>query len=63
MSANKNIEKICVIITAITLLITFVFCNGQSLGVQISAHTIGYENRIFDNSKVHKLDIVMNDWD
>jgi len=63
MSANKNIEKICVIITAITLLIAFVFCNGQSLGVQISAHTIGYENRIFDNSKVHKLDIVMNDWD
>ena len=63
MSAHKNIDRICVVIAAITLVIAFIFCNGQVLGVKTAAHAIGYENRLFDHSKVHTIDIVMNDWD
>lgn len=63
MSAHKSIDKICVLITAITLVIAFIFCNGQVLGIRTTAHAIGYENRLFDRSKVHTLDIVINDWD
>ncbi len=63
MSANKNIERICIIITVITLILSLLFCNGQAFGIQMTASAIGYENRIFDNSKVHKIDIVMNNWD
>ena len=63
MSAHKSIDKICVIITVITLLISVIFCNGQALGIEKTAHATGYENRLFDNSKVHTFDIVINDWD
>ncbi len=63
MSAHKNIDRICIVITAIAIIIGFIFCNGQALGIQTTAHAIGYENRLFDRSKVHTIDIVMNDWD
>ena len=63
MSAHKSIEKICIVIVAFTLVIAIAFCSGQALGIETTAHAIGYENRIFDNSKVHTIDIVMNDWD
>ena len=63
MSAHKSIDKFCIVIIAFTLIIAIAFCNGLALGIETTAHAIGYENRIFDNSKVHTIDIVMNDWD
>lgn len=63
MSAHKNIDRICIFITAVTVAIALIFCNGQMFGVKTAARAIGYENRLFDHSKVHTIDIVMNDWD
>ena len=62
MSAHKSIDKFCIVIIAFTLIIAIAFCNGLALGIETTAHAIGYENRIFDNSKVHTIDIVMNNW-
>lgn len=44
-------------------MITILFMNGDALGLQAMAHTMGYEERLFDNTKVHTVDIVMDDWD
>ncbi len=63
MSGSKHIEKIAWIVTAVMLVITVLFMNGTALGLQAAEHTLGYENRLFDNTKVHTMDIVMNDWD
>ena len=63
MSAHKSIDKICVFIIAVTFAIAVVFCNGKYLGIETTAKAIGYENRLFDHSKVHTFDIVINDWD
>lgn len=63
MSAHKNIDRICIAITAFALVIAFIFCNSQAMGIKTTAHAIGYENRLFDRSKVHTIDIVMNDWE
>ncbi len=63
MSTHRNIDKICIVIVAFTLVIAVVFCGMSFLGVTKDVHAIGYENRIFDRSKVHTIDIVMNDWD
>ena len=63
MSAHRKIDRVCGFIVAATLIIAFVFCNGQAFGIQTHARAIGYENRLFDHSKVHTIDIVMNDWD
>lgn len=63
MSGSKYFDKIAWVITAFILLLTVLFMNGGTLGLEAMAHTMGYENRLFDNSKVHTIDIVMDDWD
>lgn len=63
MTSHKNIDRICVFIIALTVVVTVLFCNGRSFGIGSTGHTIGYETRLFDHSKVHTIDIVMDDWD
>lgn len=63
MSGSKHFDKIAWTVTAIILVVTILFMNGGVLGLEAVAHTMGYENRLFDNTKVHTIDIVMDDWD
>ncbi|MCH5197076.1 MAG: CotH kinase family protein, partial [Oscillospiraceae bacterium] len=63
MSTHKSIDKICAVIAVITLIVAVIFCNGSALGLEASARKMGYEDRIFDSSGVHTIDIVMDDWD
>ena len=63
MSSNKKIDKICVSVVAFTVILALIFCNGKAFGIETQARTIGYENRLFDNTKVHTFDIVIDDWD
>ncbi len=63
MSGSKYFDRIAVIVTAITLIVTILFMNGAALGIEVAATTMGYENRLFDNTKVHTVDIVTNEWD
>ena len=63
MSAHKNIDRICIFITAVTVVVALIFCNGQVFGIKTAVHAAGYENRLFDRSRVHTIDIVINDWD
>lgn len=63
MSGSKHFDRIAVIVMALMLVLTILFMNGAALGIEAMAHTMGYENRLFDSTKVHSVDIVMNDWD
>lgn len=63
MSTHKHIDKICCAVFASTLLITVLFMNAESLGVQKVSAMTEYESRLFDTSYVHTIDIVMDDWD
>ena len=47
----------------VSLLICVLFTNGASFGIQAQAKTMGYEDRLFDTSRVHTIDIVIDDWD
>ena len=62
MSTHKYIDRICVIALVIAMIVTTLFMNGETFGIQAEAST-GYEQRLFDTSKVHQIDIVMDDWD
>ena len=37
--------------------------NGTSLGIVQAEREMGYETRLFDNTKVHTIDIIMEDWE
>ena len=63
MSTHKHIDKICLVAVALALLLTVLFVNGESLGIQEASKAMGYETRLFDTSQVHTIDIVMDDWD
>ncbi len=45
------------------LVLSILFMNGGAFGIQTMARTMGYENRLFDKTKVHTVDIVMEDWE
>ena len=63
MSTHKNIDRICVVIIVLCLILTLLFMNGQALGLQSASRTMGYEQTLFDTSKVHTIDILIDDWD
>ena len=63
MSGSKHFNKIAWTVTAFILILTILFMNGSNFELEVKAHTMGYEKRLFDNTKVHTIDIVMNDWD
>ncbi|MCD8022927.1 MAG: hypothetical protein LUF30_08150 [Lachnospiraceae bacterium] len=63
MSGHRQIDRICAVIVVLALLITVAFMFGESWGLQMSASGIGYEDRLFDTSRVHTIDIVIDDWE
>lgn len=63
MSTDKRIDKICLAISAAAVILAVIFCCGKYFGVETSAREMGYESRLFDTSRVHTVDIVMDGWD
>lgn len=63
MLKSKSIDGICIGIMAFALLVTVLFMNGESLGLTPALSAPGYETRLFDQSRVHTIDIIMEDWD
>ena len=49
--------------TAFAVLLTIVFMNGKRFGIESISGANGYEDRLFDTSYVHEIDIVMHDFD
>ena len=63
MSTHKHFDKICYGIIALCVVITLVMMKLKSYGVNQQTRILGYEDKIFDTTRVHTIDIVMNDWD
>ena len=63
MSTHKKIDIICCIAVVFALLVTVLFLNAEALGIQAADKVMGYEKRLFDETKVHTVDIVIDDWD
>ncbi len=62
MSTNKHIDRICCVILAITLVFS-IFSIGIGAFDNIALVSLNYENRLFDDSRVHTINIIMDDWD
>ena len=63
MSTGKAIDRICIAAVVAALLISVLFMNGASLGIVPKDRSMGYEGKLFDTSKVHTIDILIDDWD
>lgn len=63
MSKHKYTDRICIVATILSLVLAIVFLCKGALGFDVYVKEMGYESRLFDTSKVHSIDIVMDDWD
>ncbi len=64
MITHILIDRICIIITVIAVLVTALFMNGEKFGlIADDSVEMDYENKLFDDSYVHTIDIEIDDWD
>ena len=63
MSTHKHIDRICCAAVALAMLLAVLLMNGSALGIQAADSALGYEDRLFDTSAVHTIDIQMDDWE
>ena len=63
MSTHKHFNKICCVIFGFTLILTVLFMSAEHLGVHKASTEMGYEKTLFDTSRVHNINIIMDDWD
>ncbi len=61
MATHRSIDRICCAALALALLTAILFCSAAHFDTGGVAY--GYETRLFDTSRVHTIDIVMDDWD
>jgi len=63
MLGNKNINGICWVVIVCSVVIAALFTMAAIAGRIEANAEMGYESRLFDTSRVHTIDIVMDDWD
>ncbi|MBR5090732.1 MAG: CotH kinase family protein [Ruminiclostridium sp.] len=63
MSTSRIIDRICIIAIVLTVAVSILFCNAEAFGMQRAERKVGYEDRLFDNSRVHTIDLVVDDWE
>ncbi len=63
MSTYKHFDKIVCAILVAALMLAVIFMNGELLGIQPAERVMGYENRLFDYTRVHTIDIVADGWE
>ncbi len=63
MLRSRNFGRFCAIVTALSFLLTGAFVYALQSGLIEKASAEGYSKRLFEPSRVHSIDIVMDDWD
>ena len=62
MSSHKNIDRICISIVAITVVIALVFCNGKALGIEAGMRTLGYEDNANISAPIIDTEATANEY-
>lgn len=61
MLKNKYIDRICIIITCISILFTIIFINGNFFGISSLSKNMAYVDKLFDKTKVNNIEIYCDD--
>ena len=63
MATSKHLERVAVVLLIVSLLLSMAVFAVKASGTESGGTVLGYESRLFDTSRVHTIDIVMDDWD
>lgn len=62
MVKHKYIDVICIGAAVLAVLLTVVLMFGEQLGIPKASENPGYVTRLFDDRRVHTIDIQTDDW-
>ena len=62
MLKSKHIDRLCLAVIGVAVLVTLAFMNGERFGLAPASAEPGYATRLFDASHVHTIDIEIDDW-
>ncbi len=63
MSSKSYIDKICAVVIVFAIIVTIAFINGEKLGLEVKEQKQSeYETRLFNDDKVHTINILMDNW-
>ena len=63
MVEHKHIDKICIGAAGLAALLTLLLWFAAPFGTIVDRESFAYETRLFDDSRVHTVDIQLEDWD
>ena len=63
MLRSRHIDKIVLAVTVLFVISAILVMNGRDIGLALLETRMGYEEKLFDNTKVHTIDIVIDDWE
>ncbi|MGN0745155.1 MAG: CotH kinase family protein [Aristaeellaceae bacterium] len=63
MLKTKTLDRLCCGLMAVMLLASVLLWGCVESGQADGGHTVGYEQLLFDQSRVHTVDIIMEDWE
>ena len=62
MVKHKHVDPICIGAAVFAALLTLLLMFGEQLGMPRASANPGYVTRLFDDSRVHAIDIQIEDW-
>lgn len=62
MVKHKYIDRICIGAAVLAILLTILLIFGEQLGMPKASANPGYMTRLFDDGRVHTIDIQIKDW-
>ena len=62
MLKSKHIDRLCLAVIGVAVLVTLAFMNGERFGLAPASAEPGYATRLFDASRVHTIDIEIDDY-
>ena len=62
MIKHKHIDLICIAAAVLAAAVTVLLMFGEQLGIAKASANPGYMTRLFDDNRVHTVDIQIEDW-
>ena len=62
MISHRSIDRFCVLAMVLAMALTGLLFFGEALGIQPASSAPGYASRLFDDSRVHTVDLQVEDW-
>lgn len=63
MLSSRHIDKICIGAALLAVIIMLILAGGEDLGILKASANAGYTYRLFDDSRVHTIELELDDWE